>query len=517
MKIVIVGGGTAGWLAALFVSKVQKNSHDITVIESSKIGIVGAGEGSTGHLADVVNNRLWNFDCNEQEFMQECDVTIKLGIKHKGWTPDINSHYIGPIDGSDTGGEIPDLNFLYALGYKDLKKLHTCTTLGSFIEHNKSTFFDLTSTTGNHAYHFDAHKVGKYFMKVSMKEGVKHIDSEITKVNLKENGFIRSVTLNDGREIEGDMFIDCSGFAQLLIKEVGGKWISYKENLPVNAALPFFLPYEENEIIEPMTSAWAQNNGWMWDIPVLNRRGCGYVFCDDFVTPEQAHEELERTIGRKVEPTRVLKFDTGRQENVWIKNCLSVGLSAAFAEPLEATSIHSTIVQLTYFVFEYLRDTFEETYSEGAASSYSRRCGYMYDTFRDFLVLHYTGGRQDTEFWRYISSGATLTPFVRDMIDMSKHRSPNTSEFLGFFGYAGWVLYSQVLAGTNNLTPEIARRELEFYGKQEQAKQQYEEIFLRNSRAPARCLDNTDFVRQMQQRAKNNTPMQKPTNNIRLF
>lgn len=494
MKIVIVGGGTAGWLSALFISKVQKGSHDITVIESSKIGIIGAGEGSTGHLADIVNNRLWNFDCNEADFIRECDATLKLGIIHKGWTPDINAEYIGPIDGSHTGGDIPDLNFLYALGHMDPKKLHTCTILGNFIEQNKSTYFDEISTTGNHAYHFDAHKVGKYFGKISMAEGVKHIDAEIKQVKLSENGFIKSVVLDDSREIDGDLFIDCSGFSRVLMNALDAKWISYKDNLPVDTALPFFLPYQEDEIIQPLTGAWAQNNGWMWDIPVQTRRGCGYVFDSNFVTPDQAHAELEQTIGRKVDPIRTLKFKTGRLENVWMKNCVAIGLSSAFAEPLEATSIHSTVVQLSYLVFEYLRDTFDETYSEGAASAYSRRCGYMYDTFRDFLVLHYTGGRADTEFWKYISTGEILTPFVKDMLDMSKHRSPNTQEFLGFFGYAGWTLFSQVLAGTGNLTPEIARKELEFYGKTELAKKTYEDLQKTYTRAPLRCIDNTEFI-----------------------
>ena len=498
MKIVIVGGGTAGWLAALFISKVQKNSHDITVIESSKIGIIGAGEGSTGHLADIINNRLWNFDCNETDFITECDVTLKLGIKHKGWTPDLNSYYIGPIDGSETGGDIPDINFLYALGYGDFKKLHTSTILGTFCESNKSTFFDKTSTTGNHAYHFDAHKVGKYFQKVSMKENVKHIDAEVLEVLLNEQGFIKTLKLDGDRSIDGDLFIDCSGFARVLMTKLEAKWISYKDHLPVNSAMPFILPYKDDEIIEPMTTAWAQKNGWMWDIPTQARRGCGYVFSDEFTTADQAQAEIEQSLGQKIDPIRLLKFDTGRLENIWIKNCVAVGLSAAFAEPLEATSIHSTIVQLTYLVFEYLRDNIEDTYSPGTASAYNRRVGYMYDTFRDFLVLHYAGGRTDSEFWKHISSGATLTPFVRDMLDMSKHRSPNTGEFLGFFGYAGWVLFSQVLAGTNNLTPEIARRELEFFGKTSQAKAKYEELQQSFQRAPRRCIDNTEFVRMLQ-------------------
>jgi tryptophan halogenase len=494
MKIVIVGGGTAGWLSALFVSKVQKGSHDVTVIESSKIGIIGAGEGSTGHLKDIVNNHIWDFGCNEYDFLRECDATLKLGIKHKGWTNNITESYYGPIDGSSTSGDIPDVNFLYALGYEPKEKLHRSTPLGILLDEKKSTYFDETSTSTNHAYHFDAHKVGKYFKKICEKENVKHIDAEVKEVLLNENGFIKTLKLDNNTEISADFFIDATGFQRKLISSLEHKWKSYEKYLPVNCALPFLLPYEENEIIEPMTEAWAQKNGWMWNIPTLHRRGMGYVFSDNFTTPEKAQEEIELALGKKIEPIRVLKFETGRLEEVWVKNCLCIGLSAAFAEPLEATSIHSTIVQLTYFVFEYLRNTLDDTYSKGTASSYNRRVGHMYDTFMDFLNVHYMGGRDDSEFWKYIKTGATQTDFVSDLLDMSKHRSPNHSEFMGFYGYAGWALWAHVLAGTGRLTPEIARKELEFYTKTDEGKRIFNERHRSSSIMFSRLMDNTQFL-----------------------
>ena len=499
MKITIVGGGTAGWLAALFISKIQKGSHEVTVIESSKIGIIGAGEGSTGHLKDIVNGHIWDFGCNEYDFMRECDATLKLGIKHKGWTNNIAQHYYGPIDGSSTAGDIPDVNFLYALGWEDQTKLHRSTPLGILVDDKKSTYFDERSTSTNHAYHFDAHKVGKYFKKICATENVKHIDSEVTEVILKENGFIKSVKLANQQEIESDFFIDASGFQRVLISKLGHKWKSYSKHLPVNAAMPFLMPYEENETIEPVTEALAQKAGWVWNIPTQNRRGYGYVFSDEFTTPDQAQAEIEQTLGKKIEPIRVLKFDSGRLEDVWIKNCMCIGLSAAFSEPLEATSIHSTIVQLTYFVFEYLRDTLEDTYSQGTASAYNRRIGHMYDTFMDFLNVHYMGGRDDSEFWKYISSGATRTEFVENLLDMCKHRSPNHSEFLGFYGYAGWALWSHVLAGTGHLTPLIARKELEFYNKVDEGKQIYTDRHRHMVRSYERLLDNTAFINMLRQ------------------
>ena len=457
MKIVIVGGGTAGWLAALMISKIRPE-HSVTCIESSKIGIIGAGEGSTGSLTNVVQNIMWNLGCNEQDFIKECDATIKLGIKHIGWGPNKNKHYYGPIDGTPTSNDFADIVFQHALGYREQDLLHISTELGYKIHHNKNSFVE---KEGNHAYHFDAHKVGQYFKKIC--DTVTHIDSEVENVNISsESGFVELVKLSNGVTVKGDMFIDASGFNQVLMKAVGGKWKSYKENLPVNSALPFLLPYEDDDIIEPVTNAWAQNNGWCWQIPTKERRGCGYVFCDDFVTPDQAHAELEQTIGRKVDPIRLLKFDSGRQEKVWIKNVLSVGLCAAFAEPLEATSIHTTIMQLKHFIFSCLGQTNQETCNPGQVENYNEVNGNLYDNMKDFLVAHYTCGRNDTEFWKYIDSGATMTPFVENMRGLCKHRVPNTSMFPKQEGSAGWPLWSFVLAGTGQLTDDVARREIEF-------------------------------------------------------
>src|SRR6056300_1006332 len=203
MKIVIVGGGTAGWLAALMISKIRPE-HTVTCIESSKIGIIGAGEGSTGSLTNIVQNIMWNLGCNEQDFIKECDATIKLGIKHIGWGPDKNKHYYGPIDGTPTSKDSADILFQHALGYRDQDLLHIATELGYKIHHNKNSFVE---KEGNHAYHFDAHKVGQYFKKIC--NTVKHIDSEVEQVAVdSESGFVTSVKLSNGSTVNGDMFVD---------------------------------------------------------------------------------------------------------------------------------------------------------------------------------------------------------------------------------------------------------------------------------------------------------------------
>lgn len=490
MKIVIVGGGTAGWLGALMLTRIRPE-HTVTVIESSKIGIIGAGEGSTGSLTNVIQNIMWDFGIDEQEFIRETDSTIKLGIKHIGWNKDTKSHYIGPIDGSPTSGDNSDIVFQHALGYRDENLLHIATELGYKIHHNKNSFVE---PAGNHAYHFDAHKVGQYFKKISTH--AEHIDSEVEHVLTdSETGYVTELKCANGQTVKGDFFIDASGFNQVLMKAVVGKWKSYKENLPVNSAMPFLLPYEEDEVIEPVTNAWAQRNGWCWQIPTKNRRGCGYVFCDDFVTPEQAQAELEQNIGKKIEPIRVLKFDSGRQEKLWIKNVLSIGLCAAFAEPLEATSIHTTIMQLKHFIFSSLGAQVTDTCNEGTIDEYNNTNAHLYDTMKDFLVAHYTCGRNDTEFWRYIDSGATSTDFVNDLHAMCKHRVPNSSMFPRQEGSAGWPLYSYVLAGTGALTDETCRRELRYNNDTQTSDVAYTYHIQQFDNLAKNLPDNTTYIR----------------------
>jgi tryptophan halogenase len=462
MKIVIVGGGTAGWLAALFISKI-KPEHDLTVVESSAIGIVGAGEGSTGILTDVVNNSFWDFGCDHNEFLKSTGATLKYGIKHKDWKT-VGSSYYGPLDGSLSFKSIPDIGLAFQASNYNINQIHNSSEMGLMLENGLSNMrrSDSKFNNYNHALHFDAHEVGKYFKKVVLSNGkVKHVDSEVEQVALSELGRIKSIKLKNSQEIAGDFFIDATGFKRVLSTALKVNWVTYKKHLPVNSAMPFLLDYETDECPEPYTTAWAQSSGWMWQIPSQQRKGCGYVFDDNFITADQAHAEIEKTLGKKVNPIRILKFDTGRLSELWTANCLSIGLSAAFAEPLEATSIHSTIVQLTKFTFEHLKTSLEDTLNSGSIKLYNAKMTRMYDDFKDFLVLHYMGGRTDSDFWKYISSGETKTEFVDSILEMSKSKMPTFNDFNEYYGAAGWPLYAWVLFGTGNLTADTCKKELQ--------------------------------------------------------
>jgi len=499
MKIVICGGGTAGWLAALMIKKTQPD-HDIVVIESSRIPIVGAGEGSTGYLTDIIQNNSWDYGCNEEDFIRETGATVKLGIKHRDWRH-VGHTYYGPIDASDSSGMSPDVMFMWAKlkGHKS----HLASRNGYLIEHNKSSFFksehiepELGANTRSHSYHFDAHRVGQYFKKIVMAcPGTTHIDQDIQQVVVGEHG-ITQLNFKNGETLTGDLYIDCTGFARVLTNALDIGWTSYNKNLPVNTAMPFLVKYKPGEKIEPVTTAWAQSSGWMWQIPTADRYGCGYVFDDNFITHKQAQREIETALGHEVEPIRFLKFDTGRLDKFWHKNCLALGLCAAFAEPLEATSIHATIMQLKNFIWDYLRDTEEDTNNFGSQYAYNKRTALMYDEFKEFLVLHYQTQRRDSEFWKYVTSGATITPSVEAVIEMAKHRVINNADFTAFHGYAGAGLWNWVLDGLGLISNSTVEKELTFWSVNQELTDWRWNAYAQTMEAEmSKMIDNTDFIK----------------------
>lgn len=496
MNIVIVGGGTAGWVTALITSSKYAH-HNVTVIESSKIGIVGVGESTTGKMTDILVNHFTDYGCDVNEFIAETGATLKMGIKHKGWTNNIDQFYIGPIDGSWTHTSVPDPLFSWGIDNLDYSKLLTVAKCGFWTDNQISNYDKLSQSflEPRNAFHVDAYLVGKYFKKLCVKKhNVKFIDAVVTNVNLNgESGSIETVDLDDGSTVNGDFFIDCSGFHKVLMNKLEAKWISFQNNLPLNSAIPFWLDYEDDEVPDLCTTAWAQKNGWMWQIPLMDRKGCGYVFCDAYTTPEKAKEEIETILGKEIEVRKHIKFDAGRQEKSWVKNCLAIGLSSAFLEPLEATSIHSSILQAQIFVNEFLKSTLEDTLNESSRNHHNKRVAKFYEDIKDFLVMHYMGGRNDSEFWKYISSGVTKTDFVKELIEMAKNRMPTTNDLPAYDGSAGWPLYSYVMAGLGLINKGIGDKELCFdlpgyghvrpvtietyYTLQEQWKRESKELF----------------------------------------
>lgn len=465
MNIVIVGGGTAGWIASYFIAKAQPNKHKITVIESSKLGIIGAGEGSTGTMLELLNGVFFNAKIDIPTFMKETDGTFKMGIYHQNWNGDGFGHF-APLDATPTWSYYTDHIFRHVLATEGRGKMHLSTKIGQNFSKGIHNIPE--------AFHFDGHKVGEFFKKECIKDGVTVIDTVVNDIMLDQTGNISKLILDNGKELEGDFFIDCTGFARVLMKKMDIEWHSYRDFLPVNTAMPFLVDYEPGEKPLPFTKATALSSGWMWDIPLRTRRGCGYVFDHNFISEEEAQQEVEEYLGKKITPIKFIKFDGGRSEMFWKNNVLALGLAAAFVEPLEATSIHSTIIQLLFFVREYLLESKHETLNGVNQETYNQKIARLYDLQIDFISFHYQGKRTDTPFWRSIIKDKKISPAAEIYLERCKHKIPGILETTGMFGSPTAGLWNVIAGGLGLITPEMAYKELKDQNLLCVAKQDYE-------------------------------------------
>lgn len=498
MKIVIVGGGTAGWINAChairWVKTRTKKKIEIVVVDSSKIPIIGAGEGSTGILTDWIENNLTDLGGNEVDFLMNTKATIKLGIHFKDWDG-VGTSYLSPIEPTASAQHTPDVLLLTALLNGNVEY---STELGWMMKNGYSTYHtSKIHSTGGHALHFDAHKVGEYLKSIAVKNGVTHIDAEVKRLGRNsETGELDYVLLDDGTTLSGDFWIDCTGFSRLLIGPMGGGWRDYSKYLPVNRALPYTYDYKDEEI-RGETIAWAQKHGWMWQIPTQERYGCGYVYCDYFTTADEAFEDMKKVVGRPdVEPLRELKFNVGCLDKFWVKNVLAVGLSSGFLEPLQATSIHTSIVQTQLFFDFIFQEDKENFMNDGNRNIYNEKITLLYDDFRDLLQFHYMSKRNDSDFWKFIHNDLEKTNMTKNIMEISKYRTPSFLDFYNYFGAAAWGVWSWTLVGLGYVNKENSESTLRNANPMdvEMAKKRYESLQTAHKINSIRLLKNHDFV-----------------------
>jgi glycine/D-amino acid oxidase-like deaminating enzyme len=498
-RYVIVGGGTAGWLAALMLQdalKRQKSDATITVVESSKIPTIGVGEGTTA----VFRQMLKYFGLDEFAFLKETEATIKFGIRHKDWRR-VGHHYDGPIDDphlvlEQSGAPQSYLDIFSVAAGRAVKDTHLFAYL---LDQHRAPFAQkadgarVAMSPYHHAYHFDQALAGKWLRKHA--RGVATIDAQVTSARRNaESGDIEALNTDAG-DIEGDFFIDCTGFRKQLIgKELGGAWVSYRDVLPVNRAMPFWLDHKPDAEIPPYTLAWAQGAGWMWSIPTQSRYGMGYVYSDEFLTPDQAQAEIETALGHKIEPRNDLRFDIGRQKDAWINNCLSLGLASSFLEPLEATSIHGTIVQMLVFTSFHLARTSNDR------AAYNIFAARQVDDFRDFINMHYVSERRDTPFWRSVAARNIGEP-TRARIAAWQNKMPAYDDFTplpGRFAHTEQQLYYPVLDGLGLLKRDIAQKHMEAHPEQKRrAKAAADSLTAEYRAAAPKALGHREFLQSL--------------------
>jgi tryptophan halogenase len=453
-KIVIIGGGMAGWLTALSIVKFLKNV-ECTLIESSTIGSIGVGEGTTGLFLEYISS----LGIDVSEFMQKTDALPKYGINFLNWTGN-NSNFYSPIDGSYYDNDGLDLLFFGAI-LNDLDVNGTSRFL-TVIDENKTDIFLkdnlLESRFKNFALHLDTFKTIEYLKNYTLNNfnNIKCIDRVIEGIELSNTGSLSTITLADKNKISGDFFIDCSGLAKIAIKHLNPKWIDYSNELIVNTAIPFTL---KNDLTDKktFTTARAMNSGWVWEIPTKKRIGRGYIFNDSFISEQDALNELEEFYKMPVEKVKTIKFSSGRLDQVWIKNCVAVGLSAAFLEPLQATSIHCTIVQLNDLIKNFLNCPLGTLMSEENAADYNNRISKLYSGMADFVSMHYSGGRNDTKFWQHISNNQKIRKNSKKIIEKAKFRLTRSDDFEVHAGFAGMHMWNYSLYGLGHIKKEVVR------------------------------------------------------------
>jgi len=441
-KIVIVGGGTAGWMTAAALSKALGAQCSIRLIESDEIGIVGVGE------ATIPQIKLYNklLDLDENDFVRKTQGTFKLGVEFVNWGAigDRYIHGFGSL-GHDRGFVPFHHYWLKQFRRGKAAPLGAYSINTAAAQANK---FMRTGDLGNsplsniaYAYQFDAGLYARYLRAYAEKRGVVRTEGKIVGVQQHgNNGFIDSVKLESGETVAGELFIDCSGFRGLLIEQtLKTGYEDWTHWLPCDRAMA--VPCENVLPLTPYTRATARTAGWQWRIPLQHRMGNGHVYCSRFISDDEAAAMLLANLeGPTLGDPRPLRFVTGMRRKFWNRNVVAIGLSAGFMEPIESTSIHliqSAIARLISFFPE--RD-FDET----LIARFNRQSAFEWERVRDFLVLHYHATeRDDTPFWNYCRT-MSVPASLQDNLDLFRQSGRFYRESDELFAVTSWV---QVMIG----------------------------------------------------------------------
>lgn len=437
-SIAIIGGGTAGWMTAAAVSKILGKAYaKITLVESDEIGTVGVGEATIPQIN--VFNRLLGLD--EDEFVRRTQGSFKLGIEFVNWgkVGDRYFHPFGPY-GVDQRG----VSF-----HAFWQKLQTMGVSDSISDYNlqavaarENKFMrPVRSAEGSpiskiaYAFHFDAGLYAKYLRSFSESHGVVRQEGRIVEVvQHPETGYVEAVVLTDGRRVEADLFIDCTGFKGLLIEEtLKAGFVDWSNYLPTDGA--WAVPCESVTPFTPYTRATARDAGWQWRIPLQHRMGNGHVFSSGFTTPEAARETLLKNLdGKPLAEPRLIRFKAGHRKKFWDKNVIAIGLAGGFLEPLESTSIH--LIQSG--IAKLLQLFPDKGFEEADRRRYNETSRLEYEYIRDFIILHYNATeRDDTDFWNYVRT-MPIPDRLREKYDMFQSRGRIFREHEELFNDTSW-------------------------------------------------------------------------------
>jgi tryptophan halogenase len=413
-KVVILGGGTAGWMAASYLGKALQGTASITVLEAPGVPRIGVGEATIPNLQTAFFDFL---GIPEDTWMRECNAAFKTGIKFVNWrtegtpspnprvvdgTPDAFYHIFGVLPTHD---QIPLSHYWFhnhRTGKTRETFVNSCFPEALAVDALRAPRFGDDRPATRYAWHFDANLVADFLRRFATgKQGVVHVADTMTEPIVDERGFVTALRTQGGQRLDGDLFIDCSGFRGLLInKAMGEPFVDMGDHLLCDSAIATNVPHDDDtDGIEPFTSSIAMDAGWTWKIPLLGRFGTGYVYSSEFSDPEQATADLCALWGLDPEsqPVSKIRFRVGRNRRAWVRNVVSVGLSSCFVEPLESTGIYF----ITGSLYQLVRNFPDLRFDPVQIERFNTEIRTMFDDTRDFLQAHFHfSPRMDTEFWR---------------------------------------------------------------------------------------------------------------------
>ncbi|WP_161956760.1 tryptophan halogenase family protein [Sphingosinithalassobacter portus] len=464
MQLVVIGGGTAGWMTAAALSaRLAPSGYDIVLIESDAIGTVGVGEATLPQIREF--NALIGVD--EADFIRACHATFKLGIEFVGWG-DGDSRYMHPF--GRFGQTIGGTEFIHSWARaRDAGWARPLEEYCLAIQAARQNRFAFPAADGgdvrasyDYAYHFDAHLYARYLRGLAESRGVRRIEGRIVDVvRDAEGGAVRSVVLEGDRTIDGDFFIDCSGFRSLLLGDaMQAGWEDWSHWLPCDRAVA--VPSDRIDPLPPYTRSTTRSAGWQWRIPLQRRTGNGYVYSSAYIDDDAAVAELLAGLDApaQAEP-KLLRFRAGRRARSWVGNCVAVGLASGFLEPLESTSIHLAQMAIV-FLLRLLPDS--RSVDPTLAAEFNRLIDVEYERVRDFLILHYHAARRDdTPLWRDCRRMA-VPDSLSEKIDRFRRRGYVHDYRDGLFAPPSWqaVFVGQGIepAGHDRLADRLGADEL---------------------------------------------------------
>jgi tryptophan halogenase len=442
IRISIAGSGTAGLVSALLIRSAFPDA-EITVVSSSQIGIIGVGEGSTEHWRNFMDT----CEIPLEEMIVATKATHKYGIRFENWTthtPD----YFHSVSGSDD--IFAHQYYATYLGHIERKKMLTSQTSSIGLVKDKISRRNLHKSTNQ--YHFDTYKLNEYLTSLAFKRQIRFIDDEIETVITDDSG-IKSAVMKSGFTLKSDFWIDATGFSKVLISKVSKpEWQSFSKYLLCDRAVVFQTPSDPNGRIRSYTRARAASSGWIFEIPTQERRGNGYVFSSKHITDDEARKELSEMTGYDASNARVIAFDAGYIKEPWVKNCCAIGLSSSFVEPLEATSIGSTIQQVKMLI-PYIASFTEKT--TRSQRVYNKCFQGVMNNLLTMIRLHYYSDREDTPFWSDMKN-MPVNEELQDMIDLWGERGPTRDDFAtNHFNLFGPAHFTHVAQGQGLFNAEL--------------------------------------------------------------